>query len=450
MGEKEIIKGNYLEITGSDFGLSSNEVVISLDDFEVIFNLENGKFIEIEESSLLNKSELKKFLSKVGFYDSIGEVKISNNDIHMLFPTVEINKKCNLACKYCFINSNERSNNEIKIEDTVDFIKILKNKFNDIRHINIDFTGSGEPLLSYKKIQKIIDRIDDDFEFNSCTYSFCSNGTIYSKEIKKFIKNNKIHFGISIDGTQKIHDKYRVKADNSKTHSLIMDNKKKYSKKTYGAAVSYALDNPLSESFQFLSNEFDNIAMKPIRYDNNDWNVNNLLVEYEKIYDYLCKETYRNNFNPLKAIMSDEDLFGKFIRRVFLYQINAVRCGASVSKYALSLDKSIYICGAAIGYDEFKIGNLIEGINDSKVEIIRNKLLQKSKCKHCWAKSICAGPCLVNNYQISKNYDMLPENICLLSKSLITKALRLKYYLYKNKPKIYKKVMEISRDNHYK
>lgn len=450
MEEKKILKRNNLEISGLEFGLSNKEIVIPLSDIKVIFNLENGKFIEVGEDTFLDKSELKQLLLKVGFYDPIEKIKISNNDIHMLFLTIEINKRCNLSCKYCFIDRTERNNNEMNIEDVIEFLKILKNKYKDIRHLNIDFTGSGEPLLSYKTIQKIIDKIDDEFEFNSCAYSFCSNGTIYSKEIKKFIKNNNIHFGISIDGVQDIHDKYRVKANNSKSHSLIMDNKKNYSKKTYGAAVSYTMDNPLSKSFKFLCNEFDNITMKPVRYENNDWNVNNILIEYDKIYDYLCKETYKNNFKPLKAIMSDEDLLGKFIRRVFLYQINAIRCGASVCKYALSLDGKIYICGAAIGHGEFEIGDMIGGINDNKVTKIRKKLLQKSKCEHCWAKSICAGPCLVNSYQISKNYDILPENICLLSKSLITKALKLKYFLYKNKPKIYKKVMEISRDNHYK
>ncbi len=135
--------------------------------------------------------------------------------------TFIVTKDCQLACKYCYLvgkNTQERMPWDIA-KKTIDYV--LDNEhdenFNQ-RSVVWDFIG-GEPFLEIDLIDQISDYIKlelyrrDHRWFNSYRLSFATNGLSYHTEkVQDYIKKNHDHLsiGITIDGTELLHDLNRV------------------------------------------------------------------------------------------------------------------------------------------------------------------------------------------------------------------------------------------------
>ena len=76
----------------------------------------------------------------------------------MIRITLEINRKCNLRCNYCYIT--EKNDEEMSWETAKNSVEYAINKIKDMNHtkrvIRIDFLG-GEPLLSFDLIRRVVE-----------------------------------------------------------------------------------------------------------------------------------------------------------------------------------------------------------------------------------------------------------------------------------------------------
>lgn len=94
---------------------------------------------------------------------------------------------------------------------------------NDYRILDICFIV-GEPLLQSKKILMIADKVNK-LQNVKISYTVVTNGTIYNEKIyEKFIKRGIINFQITLDGTEKIHDKLRIYKNNKGSHKVVINN----------------------------------------------------------------------------------------------------------------------------------------------------------------------------------------------------------------------------------
>ncbi len=108
--------------------------------------------------------------------------------------------KCNLACKYCFANSEKM---DVNPEKVCEFVKHYIRNSNE-KYYNLLLTG-GEPLL-YKDLKKVV------FELREQVHDIAllTNGILLSEEWLDFIEKNNITLHISLDSLEKnYHDKYR-------------------------------------------------------------------------------------------------------------------------------------------------------------------------------------------------------------------------------------------------
>lgn len=123
---------------------------------------------------------------------------------------ISLNNRCNLSCSYCHFHENHKA---IKAAP-MDVYKILDNirlylKDNAIPQFKIGFVGNGEPLLEFDELKKSLERIGDLLQTEAIAAYTITNGTLLDEEKAKFLLNNKVNIGISIDGPQEIHDKLR-------------------------------------------------------------------------------------------------------------------------------------------------------------------------------------------------------------------------------------------------
>jgi uncharacterized protein len=141
--------------------------------------------------------------------------------------TFIVTKDCQLACKYCYLvgkNTKEKMSWDIA-KKTIDYI--LDNEFDENfnkKSVVWDFIG-GEPFLEIDLIDKITDYIKIELFrrnhhwFNSYRFSFATNGINYhTAKVQNYIKKNHKHLsiGITIDGTELLHDLNRVYKETGK------------------------------------------------------------------------------------------------------------------------------------------------------------------------------------------------------------------------------------------
>lgn len=112
-----------------------------------------------------------------------------------------MSRACNLNCAYCMQNKlgishmpeEERTK---RVDDIINFVQeISANRDNSIP-LFISFYG-GEPLLSMKDVEHIINDIQDESKFH---FEMTTNGKLLSPGIVRFMNEHKVHVQISWDG----------------------------------------------------------------------------------------------------------------------------------------------------------------------------------------------------------------------------------------------------------
>ena len=162
----------------------------------------------------------------------------SNYPFHVLIKP--IGPVCNIACEYCFYLGKEKlfpykKNTDFRMsEDTLEtFVKqYIKGQPRSTTEVNFTWQG-GEPTLRgidfYKKA------IDFQNKYRrkgmKITNAFQTNGILLNNDWAKFFKDNNFLIGISIDGPEKLHNRFRKDHSGVGTFSTVMkglDTLKKY------------------------------------------------------------------------------------------------------------------------------------------------------------------------------------------------------------------------------
>lgn len=134
-----------------------------------------------------------------------------------------IGSVCNLGCSYCYyldkFKSDERSVLPLDLlEKTIkEYIEI-----NDNEQIVFDWHG-GEPLLlGLDYFKKIVD-FQKRYRGNKHIYNTIqTNATLLNSDFALFFKENNFLVGVSIDGPQDVHDKFRRDKGDNPTFMKVM------------------------------------------------------------------------------------------------------------------------------------------------------------------------------------------------------------------------------------
>jgi uncharacterized protein len=427
--------------------------------FTVFFNLSNGKYFTLDNIKLDDRNCIIEMQKKTNFFENPIIFKLGSELLPVITLTINLSNKCNLMCSYCFRDFAKNNDNDITYESCIKYIELMLGRYPSSKYFHIDLTGDAEPLLNFDLIKKLVEYTKSHSTHErTLDIGFCTNGTLLTKNITDYLETNNIYYGISIDGDKKLNDYYRKFHNNQSVYDSVMKNIKYGQSKYRGAAVTITnRSKNFTSFFKLLNKKFDVITMKPVRQNqveygeiNNNNNVQNILEEYTKLYNFIMKETLKGNVWYLLAIIQDEDLFGKFIRRVILNQSAIVRCGGGINKFALGKNDEIYICGAAEGIEGLKIGNINQKFDHVRIDKLIDIQMERKKCFNCWAKFICGGPCLVNSVIKFKNYTTADDTICIINKHLIKLAFMFREHLSRKRNNLYHRVFELCMDNHYK
>ena len=346
--------------------------------------------------------------------------KISSKE-KSLGIVLKLTSVCNLRCSYCYVfrgkdHSYQKQPNRISIETISQLVSFLQQGIEDLNLNKVNFTlFGGEPLIIGKKrFSEICQQLNDLSA--KVKISVQTNGVLIDDEWIDLFLNEKVGVGISLDGSEKEHDQFRIDAKGRGSYRIIVENiKKMHHKKLYPGILS---------------------VIYPKR-------------NAKKIYNHFTKEIGLQKFDVLLPKNTHDDvlpyspqLYGKFLCdlfdawieddkpeisiRTFSSLFNLIKGG---TRYVYGIGPyvenslpliSISTDGKLSPTSEFvSMGEEIMNTNESIWSIsLKNFLNHKifidikqaernlpNKCRQCCWEKICGGSCLINRYKTSNGWD---------------------------------------------
>jgi len=378
--------------------------------------------------------------------------------VYFSFPTVH---DCNLRCKYCFANAgtnfNEKNKN-ISSQQIENIYKFLLNcdNFKNTNKFRLDFVSGGEPLLNFglvKEAKTIGDRI-----FNECGKTLdiwlCTNAVLLEEDKAKYLNNNNISIGVSLDGPKDVNDICRNYPDGNSSYSEVVDaiseiiSNKTYSRFFRDMWVLTVITSQTKNIIDILEHHknmgLNNVQMKIVRSAENDEfaltkkSVQNFISIYSELADFIIKRIECDDISYLKMFLNGNDYLGKIIIRLILRDAAVYRCMAGRNKMSFAANGDIYPCDSFVGIPDFKIGNIHDGLYQKKIDEFYNMIIfKRPKCKDCWANIICGGDCYYNSYVKNGNMRDPDEAFCEVNQHLCLLSIKIVGHLSLEKPELF-------------
>lgn len=331
---------------------------------------------------------------------------------------LEINRKCNLKCKYCYLG--DKDNKEITHEIFKNVVEICTKealKQYD-KTINVNFIG-GEPLLDFHKIVCFIEYIEKRYRETGLRYIYgiTTNGTIFNDEIINYLIEKNFNLKVSIDGGKDAHDINRCFHNGAGSYPIILENIKFIRKYEENTKKHCIVANVISENnISHLSESLKNIHSLGFKilesginiYD--DWNdekINILKKEITESFRFYKK--IKKHGDDFRWMYIENKLKSFFVNETFY------SCKAGLNSSFVDLEGIFYTCGSN---KEFKIGDYRNGMDYSKVRnIVYCKDSPTASCFNCKYVNHCTTrSCLINNFEKNNNI-YHPVNInCIQTK----------------------------------
>jgi uncharacterized protein len=373
----------------------------------------------------INEDLFLKFIQRNFIVEDKKTTKVKLNCLPTFF-LIDFTNICNFNCIYCF--RDLKNNREITLEHLnaiCDYIVDYCRKHR-ISRITVQPWG-GEPLLAYKKIIYCYNRISK-FGIN-VNMTIETNGSILNEEIIKFIKNFDVQIGISIDGSECLHNKQRQ----SKTcdYKLILKNVQTLHKNNIKDISSISVVT--QKGIEYIDSTVKTIAevfkinnLKLNLVHNSDFKDSYTQFRDEEIEEFVCRL-----YNSIKKyrIKNQRIIESNIQQRIknLLYRNNSNICLSSGCQggyrmISFSSNGDIYPC-EMVDYEEEKIGSIYSGkdLIDMLLESTHEKkYFQRKyniKCDDCPWWYYCKGGC-TSAIRYAKTTSGIDEIGCRINKKL--------------------------------
>lgn len=342
--------------------------------------------------------------------------------------TIYLTLNCNLKCKYCFCGK------KYKNEMTHDIIeKILK--FYDkisVENANITFFG-GEPLLKLDLIRYVI-FLNDKYYNSKFRFSITTNGTLLTKEVYNYLRENNVDILLSLDGNKESHDENRKFYTGEGSWATIRYNISEFYRElpirmTFSKETVRYLYKNISSLYE---EGFNNIAFYPASGE--DWKESDIDIfntQVKLLIDY-----FYHNYCQGKIINSnwiDKSIW----RHICDFKDS---CSPGINQLSVTPEGNFYPCNHTnFENSTLKIGNIYEGLNIDKIQWIQEQInILNVECNECALKKRC-NYCYINMYEETGHLWEIPDWFCNMNQIIILNSDLLATKLYNDKNKYFLK-----------
>ncbi|MCR5251010.1 MAG: thioether cross-link-forming SCIFF peptide maturase [Lachnospiraceae bacterium] len=343
---------------------------------------------------------------------------------------------CNLSCRYCFAGEGEYYGpcGLMSFETGKEALDYLVAHSGNRRNLEVDFFG-GEPLMNWDVVKQLVEygrSIEKEHDKNF-RFTLTTNGTLLTEDILEFANREMSNLVLSIDGRKEVHDRMRPHRNGSGSYDEIVpkyihaaesrDQMNYYVRGTYTH-----FNTDFSKDVLHLADlGFEQISVEPVvaqpteEYALTQEDVPVLLEQYDLLAAEMLKRRKEGkNFNFFH-FMIDLECGPCVYKRLS-------GCGAGCEYVSVTPWGDIYPCHQFVGEEEFKLGNVKEGIlNTSLRDKFRDcNVYSKPACRECFAKYYCSGGCMANSRHFSGDITGAYEIGCELQRKRVECAIMLK------------------------
>jgi len=391
---------------------------------------ENNKLV----TDIIRKRHLSAYLGKRD-----PDILESYNSIELI-----IDKKCNLACKYCYYNKfgdqyyNEESlKKENILKNAREFNKWLMD--NKVRTQILLFSGE---ILNRKIGLELID-IFSEYSQTYGAVTIPSNGTFLTdekktNEIQEAVKDKEIMISLSVEGFHceisrpykgKIKD-IRDEAYYERAFQFVKENKRSgFHPMIHSSNIYKWKDNIDWYIDMYKKYDIPIKSLYLLEVRNSDWNKEEI-KEFGSFMEYLVEVAYKRICNSDHDTMVDYILSKKglnILSTLFTTTVRGIGCSIQSSLMIRLGDMTIVPCHR-LAYKWFEIGKLklpefeVYDVKKPELMISIESCLTKNfpKCDHCTLfNTLCGSGCLGSQFENS--YDLFYPNdvVCMLEHTKI-------------------------------
>lgn len=344
----------------------------------------NFKVDEVQQVlDMLHKKQI------VNFDNIFQEPNWDNQSPRSLNLWIHTTNKCNLGCSYCYITTLQTTGGMSK--ETIEQlgIKLLQTaKERKLLSVKIRLAG-GEPLLQFKNWKDFIISMKSEFKKINCdfTVAFLTNLTYLDDEIIDFSKQNKIGFGVSLDGYGNFHDLTRKFHNGKGSFEKVDANLRKLLSSGIIPSISTVVNQENMEGLTTLTKYLIDLDLH-FRYSivhGENLNRERLSEILTECYDIMETAIYEKNFE-----------FSKKHRLCDLKpsEIFFQTCSSGYSGGAVYVDGGVYFCHVKFGENDLS-GSIYD--NDDLLTTVTkgqsNLGERSSDCMKCNYKYVCTSGC---------------------------------------------------------
>ena len=319
---------------------------------------------------------------------------------------------CNLRCKYCFGDGGSYGQERAVMTPEVGkrAIDFLIESCGPRKHCEVDFFG-GEPLMNMKTVKAVTEyaRQREKETGKKFKLTMTTNGMLLNDENIKWLNDNDFSLVLSLDGRKEVNDAMRPDAGGHGTYDRIVKNFKKciasrkggdwdyrgvytYLRGTYTHNnMDFTKDvlSMVDEGFNILSVEPVVMKDSPLGFTEED--LPRIREEYDRLTEAYMKRHREGRgfwFFHFNMDLSNGPCVAKRLSG----------CGAGHEYVAVSENGDLYPCHQFVGREGYKLGDIYEGITNTELPqyFRESHVLNKPKCRDCWARFFCSGGCHAN------------------------------------------------------
>lgn len=322
----------------------------------------------------------------------------------MLIIIVKGTNSCNLACSYCSLGekSNFKFINKESLKDIMVFACDMA-KYRKEKNINFILHGGEPTLISpdvYDECISYIKMRHSDLDIN---ISMQTNGLVVSDQFIQLIKKYDIAVGVSIDGSEEIHNYERRTASGKDSFSIVMGNIDRMLVENIQVSCLMVLTRKALDAnldyLRYFEERGLHLKINPLLNYGETVSHPDLVLnkgDYAKyivsVYEAMIREKLDVFVSPIDKIISGI---------IHEMPINECSFDRQCNRHFLCIDYKgdIFPCGKFSDVDKMRIGNIrgttyedIERFLESKVCSRRNESLPV-KCRECQYQYLCNGGC---------------------------------------------------------
>ncbi len=314
---------------------------------------------------------------------------------------------CNLRCKYCFGAGGSYGGERAVMSEevgraAVDFI--IKNS-GLRKHCEIDFFG-GEPLLNFRTVKAVTEyvRRREKDTGKKVKLTLTTNGMLLDDKKISWLNENNISMVLSLDGRKEIHDAMRPDIGGHGSYERVLKNFQKLVE-SRGGDNYYLRGTYTKKNLDFAEDVlsaydagFDVLSIEPVVLKNSplaltEEDLPRIFEEYDrltKIYLEYHDEGRGFFFFHFNVDLSNGPCVAKRL----------AGCGAGHEYFAVAENGDLYPCHQFVGRENYRLGDVFGGVDENSKHWIKyfreSHVLNKPKCRDCWAKFFCSGGCHAN------------------------------------------------------